>query len=311
MPDGLFEKVVAGVLRALTGLIIGSGSYQLFDGHWFGETIFRAYLQSRTLDILTAPSSTEMYGLFAAQSIPVSLQGATFLMIAGFFFVGLVVLAHVMSKPTIAALAPTFERPRKPAAGAGKTAQAGRGLRTSAERLVQYIQFIYVTYQPLVTLLLFVTLTGLFFGWPFKDGLALVFLIAVVPAALYLLLYPTDLSKGGFLDRFTYVGVLALLVVTLFGWPQLYGTAVFDPDFPIVSAASNLDHCDDAQLLKGPSFVAFEKANEVLLFRVCFDRSGQRKYVDFFGTGSQPLTRLGRAKLSDVIATFVRPVESP
>lgn len=303
MPEGLFEKIVAGALRAVTTLILGSGGYQLFDGRWYGETIFRAYLQSRTLDILTAPTTTDLYGLFAAQSVPGSLRDASGLLVLLFLLVGLIVLAHIISKPNIEKLADTFQRPPLP-----RAIPLSRADRRAA---VRFIQWIYVEYQPLVTLLLFMILTGLFFAWPFRSGLALAFLIAVIPAALYLLLYPSDLSKGEFLDRFAYVGILAMLVVSLFGWPQLYGTAVFDPDFPIVSAPGAQDHCDEARLFKGPSFVAYESADAATMFRVCFDRTGEKKYVDFFSGGKEQMSRLGRAKLSEVIATFVKPSDTP
>jgi hypothetical protein len=284
---------------------VDARGYQLFDGHWYGQRIFGAYLQSRGLGILTEPTSTEVYGLFAAQSVPGALQDAGAFMIAGFMFVGLVVLAHVISKPTIAKLSSTVTKPT-PTRLVPRTRADFRNL----ERRAQYV---YVTYQPLVTLALFVTLTAVFFAWPFQYGLALAFLMAVAPAALHLLLYPTDLSNGGFLDRFSYMAILILLVVTLYGWPQLYGTSLFDPEFPIVSVSSAEGNCDERQMERGPRFVAFEKHNDAekrderMLLRLCFSHTDGKRYVDFFSDASEGARKGGRLSLTQAVNAFVLP----
>jgi hypothetical protein len=110
-----------------------------------------------------------------------------------------------------------------------------------------------------------------------------------------------------FLERLAYLGILVLLLVLLFGWPLRYGRTVFDPAFPIASGVGDLDHCDDAQLLKGPSFVAFEGATEQTLFRLCFDKSGDRQYIEFFASGGRAVPKIGTARLSEVVQSFVKP----
>jgi hypothetical protein len=67
---------------------------------------------------------------------------------------------------------------------------------------------------------------------------------------------------GIFVERFVYVCLLLFLVALLVGWPTLYGTRVFDPEFSLVSLgnpglqqSNAAGHCDSS-LHKGPIFLA-------------------------------------------------------
>ena len=292
MPEGVLEKVVAFVLRSFAGIIVTSGGYQLFDGHWFGEAIFHSYLRGQSALVLTNPVTTEMYGRFAAQSIPDSLRETSGALVVFLVAVGLLVVAHVVSKPTVAAAAPDIEKQPVP---------------TAVGRRIAYAYFVY---QPLFTIVLFVVLAGLFFAWPSRNGLALVFLIASIPAAMYLLFYATDLTKGVFLERFAYVSVLVLLVMVLFGWPQRYGRSGFDPLFPVATVPGTSDHCNNAKLQKGPTFIAFEGADETTTFlQICFNPASGRRVVDFYSVKGPQGPKDEPTSLTEALRLFVLPPE--
>jgi hypothetical protein len=252
VPESWIEKITNGVIRSVTGLVVTSGGYQLFDGHWYGEAIFGAFLNRMAVEMLTAPGGSELYSLVAFHSVPASLQLSTFLSVVLFTLAMMALIAHVIGKPNVAQLAKSVGRPASIAFPPKSKADA--------KRLALLMKYLYVNYQALVTLAVFMFLVAIFFRWSFSGGLALAFLLIVIPAVLYLLLYPNDLSRGTFLERFAYIGLLGILITTLLGWPQLYGAGVFDPTFPIASGVTNLDHCDEARLQRGPSFVAFENA---------------------------------------------------
>lgn len=303
MPDAL-EKVVSAVLRTLTTALVGGTGYQLFDGRWFGETIFNAYLQQQTVVLLTPPATDELYSAFAAQSLPQAMQNTN----AALVFVSVVLLlllfAHVVSKPTVAKLRATLQAVRRP--------RSVPRTRADWKRTMSFVRSTYVRFHELGTVCLFLALTSLFLFWPFNRGLAIAFLLLTIPAALYLFVYPADISRGEFSERFVYVCVFALLVVAVLGWPRLYGQRHFDPAFAVASSGGGgLDHCDENLLLKGPTFVAFEKADEQVLFRLCFDKTGQNKYLDFFSSKGQPLTKVGYGNLRLVIKAFVPPEPQP
>lgn len=301
MPD--LEKIIGWALRMVTTVLVGGTGYQLFDGRWFGETIFNTYLQRHAVIVLTRPSNDELYGIFAAQSVPLAMENSSGALIFFSLVLLLALFAHVISKPTVAKLRAALQPEQVPR----------RVPRTRGEwkSVIRFAWCMYVKFHEFGTLCLFLALICLFFFWPFSRGLAIAFLLITIPSALYLLIYSSDISRGEFSERFAYACAFVMLVVAVIGWPRLYGQRYFDPDFALASSSGSPDHCDENQLFKGPTFVAFEKGDELLLFRLCFSKTGEKKYVDFFSTKGQQVNKLGSGKLSFVLKTFVPPVAAP
>lgn len=299
MSDGLIEKLIGGVLRAFTGLIVTGGGLQLLDGQWYGRTIFQAYLSRLNLQQIATPPSTEFYSTFAGESIPMGLRETSAWLVGASLVIGFAALAHVLGKPAVNKMLTTITRP---------DLSAHTRSRPKFNNLLGIGRVAYLTYQPVITLSLFLLLTGFFFAWPFERGLAFGFLVAAIPSALYLLLYPADFTGGTFLERFVYVTVLALLVLMLVGWPHLYATKLFDPDLPSVFYVDDsAGHCGTERLLKGPAFVLSEKGDEQIVLRLCFDRRSSKQYVDYFAVNNSTLERVGTATLRQAIESFVRP----
>src|SRR5262245_31369752 len=229
------EKVVSAVLRGLTTAFIGGTGYQLFDGRWFGETIFSTYLQQQAAVLLTGPATDDLYSSFAAQSVPLAMQNAS----AALIFVSLVLLlvlfAHIVSKPTIAKLRATL-----PPIG------QHRGL-------LSLLWNLYVRFQEFVTVCLFLVLTSLFFFWPSNCGLAIAFLLIVIAGAFYCSFTPpTSRAANSPNASFTCASSLFSSSPCSDG-PGLYAQRHFDPDFALASSGGTLDHCDESRLFKGPT----------------------------------------------------------
>ena len=299
MPD--IEKIVSAVLRTVATALIGGTSYQLFDGRWFGETIFTTFLQQQTLGLLTHPANTDLYGMFAAQSVPQAMQNASPVLVFVSLVLLLLLFAHVVSKPAAAKARATL--PATPAPGR---------LRTAADRkaFANFVKGIYIRYHEAWTVCTFFLMISLFFFWPFRGGLALAFLLITIPSAYYLIVYATDITRGEFAERFVYVCVFVFLVAAIVAWPRLYAQRQFDPDFTLATPNETFrDHCD-RELSKGPTFVAFEKGDEQLLFRLCVDLNSGRKFLDFFVAKDAELTKRGATNLRTALEAFSLP-ETP
>lgn len=285
------NRALEYVLRGFVTLLVGG---QLFTGRWYGESIFRSYLKSQNLSLIQG-GSEDLYGIWGYASVPSSL-----LHLSGFgLIIGVAALllftGHVLYKRELST----------------RTPQSNQVQNWKEEVYRSYVRWYHT-----VSLLLILMLMCIFFVMPLKDGLAVVLIVFALPAALYLLLYSSDMVSGNFRDRFLYTCFLLSLAVAMAGWPARYGREVFDPEFSVVSwnepsavANASIDHCG-SELQKGPIFLANAKSGNKspLFLRVCFDHGG-RKFIDFF-EHSDTYQVTGQQKLTDTLRAFVPPVSS-
>lgn len=281
------NKLLDYVLKAVISLVVGRGSYEIFDGRWFGSGIFSSYLHQRHVD-LTSPVSDDLYREWGSNSVQASLSQVSSVAMLMSLLLLFVLVAHVIFKPSVSTQL-----------GSPSNAHSGfKGL----------VFLTYLRSYHWFTLLIVVSLTCIYFFMPLGHGLGLGLLLIGLPSALYLFLYSKDILQGAFLERFVWTCLLLLLVVSLIEWPSLYGRTIFSPEFFAVTLPSqNPDTCS-AQLQKGPIFLALRSKDKAHneFFRMCFDDAGDR-FIDFFESGdSYQVSK--KANLTNVIDSFVPPV---
>jgi len=281
------NKIIDYVLKAVITLIVSGGGYQLFDGRWFGANILNSYLRHRHVGLVSAVSD-DLYREWGSNSVQFSLSqlSTVAIFLSVFLLFGLV--AQVMFKPNVAA-------------ELGVPAAAYASLKKRIR--LKYMRLYYW-----LTLIIFLSLTGIYFFMPLGYGLALVFVLIALPCALYLLLYSKDILQGGFVERFVCACLLVLLVASLVEWPVLYGREAFSPEFPSVTLANQSPDSCSAELRKGPIFLAWPSKDKThnQFLRVCFDGAGDR-FIDFFESGDAYRVG-GRDSLTRVLLAFVPPV---
>jgi hypothetical protein len=288
----LLSKLFDYALKAIPTLLMSGTGYQLFDGRWFGQTIFGAYLATLQVQMLTPPSSAQLYSALGSQSLTDSARnisgGSVLLVIAGV----LVLVAHVLYKST------------------AKAARASRVPPPPRRAILQTVRARYVRHYHLVTLAIFAVLLSLFIAAKFTAALVVLLVLIAAPATLYLALYSKDATGGTYVERFVWVFLLVCLMVTLAAWPYQYGRRVYTPSFATASFSGDIpDHCDGQRLQKGPTFAVTDLPGDEQFFRLCFG-AGQDIYIDFFSYAGAAVFS-GRDPLARVVGEFEAPPATP
>lgn len=289
MPDDLLTKILEYVLKAIPGALLTGTGYQFFDGRWFGQAIFNSYLLQQSVSVLTPPATDDLYSALGSQSLTGSIGQVSAVGLLLSVILLLALVAHVLAKKSIAA---------------ANAAPAPGG--SAMDRISR----LYVTHYFFITLGIFGVLVSLFVLAQLRVALVVLLVLITVPAALYLVVYSKDAMNGMFVERFVWVSLLIVLLISLFGWPYLYGRRLYDPSFVLATTGTAApDHCDGQQLSKGPIYVAADNGSKTLFFRMCF-RPPDSRYIDFFSYDG-PQTRIGTDRLSLVLTNFVPPPAVP
>jgi len=286
------SKIIDYLLKSGSiGSFLVSLCYQFIDGKWYGVGILSAYLRTHNADYLggTRPKIADtLYSSIGSQSLTESFSGVSVYALLISLLLVFFLFAHVFYKPESQNPAPADY-----AVNGGKRAW----------QIAWHCQVAYRRQYLLITFVGFAALLGAFLILKGAFVEAELFLLISAPIAVYLFLYSSLAQRGDFANRFVYFSLFIFLVITLLGWPIVYGSRIYKPRFGVAQISGAVqDHCG-GDLQRGPIFVADYDAKESVLFRLCFNSTGFL-YLDFFTYPGEPPSS-GNASFSETVQAFV------
>lgn len=209
-----WKKITPWFARTIVVGLFGIGGSQLLGGEWLGRLIFMSYAKALSLHIFNAHHiGAELYENWATQ-IVVSAQSGH----AGPREIAVVVLllalvGHVVAKSSVCDVA---------ASNADSTTKVLP--RIKAKVITLYRRFYHA-----VTLGTFFSLLVSLMVWVSSSfQLLAIYLLIVVPILLYVWLHSKDIAHVDFWERFMPFALLAILSISSFFLPQVFGSKMFD-----------------------------------------------------------------------------------